>query len=50
MPNLSIFYSETGSTESKKNDFDFQLESKLNHSVAVSFEFNPKYYTKLADP
>jgi Leucine-rich repeat (LRR) protein len=50
MPNLSIFYSETSSTEFKKKDFAFQLESKLNHSVAVSLEFNPKYYTKLADP
>jgi hypothetical protein len=50
MPNLNIFYSETSSTEFKKKDFAFQLESKLNHSVAVSLEFNPKYYTKLADP
>jgi Leucine-rich repeat (LRR) protein len=50
MPNLSVFYSETGSTKFNGKYFASQLESKLNHSVAVSFRFELKFYTELEDP
>jgi hypothetical protein len=50
MPKLSVFYSEMCSTESERKKFAFQLESKLNHSVNVSFEFSPKFYAELANP
>jgi hypothetical protein len=42
MPNLSVFYSEMGSTKFNGKYFASQLESKLNHSVAVSFGFDPE--------